>query len=92
MPIINTALAHLLIIVAIGIIAGIAFNRFGRGWLARTVGSTRHTDITTALVGIAGAFIGFHIGVVLGLVPLPLMQYLLAVAGALVVLWAWRGR
>ena len=92
MPIINTALAHLLIIVAIGIAAGIAFNHYGRGWLARTVGSTRQTGITSSLVGIAGAFIGFHIGVVLGLVPLPLMQYLLAVAGALVVLWAWRGR
>ena len=92
MPIINTALAHLIIIVIIGIVAGLVFNRYGQSWLAGSVGSTRRTDITTALVGIAGAFIGFHIGVVLELLPLPLMQYLLAVIGALVVLWAWRGR
>ena len=92
MPIINTALAHLIIIVLIGIAVGLVFNRYGSGWLARTVGSTRRTDITTALVGIAGAFIGFHIGVVLELIPLPLMQYLLAVLGAFVVLWVWRGR
>ena len=92
MPIINTALAHLIIIVAIGIIVAMIFGRIGQGWLSRTVGATRHSDVTTALVGIAGAFIGFHIGVVLELIPLPLMQYLLAVIGAFVVLWLWRGR
>ena len=48
--------------------------------------------MTAALVGIAGAFIGFHIGVVLELLPLPQMQYVLAIVGALVTLWAWRGR
>jgi uncharacterized membrane protein YeaQ/YmgE (transglycosylase-associated protein family) len=92
MTIINTALAHLIIILIIGVVAGLVFNRYGQGWFTRNIGGTRHTDITSALVGIAGAFIGFHIGVVLGLLPLPLMQYLLAVVGALIVLWLWRGR
>ena len=92
MPIINTALAHLIIIVVIGIVAGLVFNRYRQGWFARNIGNSKHSDITTALVGIAGAFIGFHIGVVLELLPLPRMQYLLAAIGALVVLWAWRGR
>ena len=92
MRLINTALAHLIIIVIIGIVAGLVSNRYGQGWFARNIAGTRHTDITTALVGIAGAFIGFHIGVVLELLPLPLMQYLLALIGALVVLWVWRGR
>ena len=92
MTIINTALAHLIIIVLIGIVAGLVFNRYGRGWLARNVTGTKHTDLTTAFVGIAGAFIGFHIGVVLELLPLPFMQYLLAVISALVVLWVWRNR
>jgi uncharacterized membrane protein YeaQ/YmgE (transglycosylase-associated protein family) len=92
MPIINTALAHLIIIVIIGILAGLSFNRFGQGWFVRNIGGSRHTDITTALVGIAGSFIGFHVGVVLELLPLPLMQYLLALIGSLVVLWVWRGR
>ena len=92
MPIINTALAHLIIIVLIGIVAGLVSNRVGQGWFAHNIGGSRQTDITTGLVGIAGAFIGFHIGVVLELVPLPLMHYLLALIGALVVLWLWRGR
>ena len=91
MPIINTALAHLVVVILIGIVASLVLNRFGRGWFARNIG-TRHSDLTAALVGIAGAFIGFHIGVVLELRPLPLMQYLLALVGALLTLWAWRGR
>ena len=92
MPIVNTALAHLIIIVIIGVLAGLAFNHYGRGWFARNIGGAQDKNITAALVGIAGAFIGFHVGVVLGLVPLPLMQYVLALIGALVVLWAWHGR
>lgn len=88
---ITTALANLLIVVAIGCIIGLAFNRYGQGWWARTVGGTR-SDITCALVGVAGSFIGFHLGVVLGLLPSPLMLYLTAAMGAALVLWAWRGR
>ena len=91
MPIINTALAHLIVVVLIGIVVSLVLNRVGRGWFARNIG-TRHSDMTAALVGIAGAFIGFHVGVVLEMVPLPLMQYLLAIVGALLTLWAWRGR
>lgn len=91
MPLITTALANLLIIVAIGIAVGLAFNRYGRSWWARHIGGTR-SDVTCALVGVAGSFIGFHLGVVLGLLPLPLMLYLAAAVGAVVVLWVWRGR
>jgi len=88
MPLITTALANLLIIVAIGIAA---LNRYGRGWWTRHIGGTR-SDVTCALVGVAGSFIGFHLGVVLGLLPSPLMLYLAAAVGAVVVLWVWRGR
>jgi uncharacterized membrane protein YeaQ/YmgE (transglycosylase-associated protein family) len=87
----STALANLVIILIIGIVVGLAFNRYARGWLAR-LGATRSSDITSALVGIAGAFIGFHLGVILGLLPSPLMLYLAAIAGAILVLWLWRGR
>jgi uncharacterized membrane protein YeaQ/YmgE (transglycosylase-associated protein family) len=86
----STALANLLIILIIGIVAGLAFNRYARSWLARLGGTTR--DITSAFVGIAGAFIGFQIGVILGLLPSPLMHYVLAAIGAVLVLWFWRGR
>ena len=91
MPIITTALANFLIILLIGVVAGLVFNRYSRSWLARIGGSSR-SDLTTALVGIAGAFIGFHISVIAGLLPSPLMHYLLAIVGALLVLWLWRGR
>ena len=87
----STALANLLIILVIGIVAGLAFNRYARSWLAR-LGSSTRSDITSALVGIAGAFIGFHLAVILGLLPSPLMLYLAAIVGAVLVLWLWRGR
>jgi hypothetical protein len=89
---ISTSLAILVIVTAIGIGAGLAFNRYGQGWWSRHVGGSTRSNVTSALVGIGGAFIGFHVGVVLGLLPSPLMLYGAAVIGALLVLWAWRGR
>ena len=87
----STALTNLIVILIIGAVVGLAFNRYARSWLAR-LGSTTRSDITAALVGIAGAFIGFHISIILGLLPSPLIHYILAAIGALVVLWLWRGR
>ena len=89
--VITTSLAILVIVTAIGLIIGLAFNRYGHSWLGRTFGGSR-SDVTSALVGIAGSFIGFHVGVVLGLLPSPLVSYATAVVGAVIVLWAWRGR
>ena len=91
MPILTSGLANLLIILLIGVVAGLFFNRYSRSWLARIGGSSR-SDLTSALVGIAGAFIGFHVSVIIGLLPSPLMHYLLAVVGAVLVLWLWRGK
>jgi len=87
----STALFNLIIILVIGILAGLSFNRYARSWFAR-LGSTSRNDVTVALVGIAGAFIGFHISVFLGLLPSPLMHYIFAAIGASLVLWLWRGR
>lgn len=87
----STALAHFLIVLIIGIVVGLFFNRYARTWLAR-LGTSSHSDMTSALVGVAGAFIGFHLGVILGLLPSPPMLYLAAVIGAVVVVWLWRGR
>jgi uncharacterized membrane protein YeaQ/YmgE (transglycosylase-associated protein family) len=91
MPIVTSALANLLIILVIGIVAGLLFNRYGQNWIGRQL-TTRQSDITSALVGIAGAFIGFHVGVLIGLLPSPLMLYITAIVGAVLVLWLWRGR
>jgi uncharacterized membrane protein YeaQ/YmgE (transglycosylase-associated protein family) len=88
MAIITTGVANLIVVLAIGIAAGFIFNRYGQTWLRRQF-VTRHTDVTSSLVGIAGAFIGFHVGVILGLLPSPLMLYITALIGAFLVLWAW---
>lgn len=93
MPLLTTALSHLLIILAIGIVTGLVFSRFGRSWLTRHgVSTVSAGDVTFALVGIAGAFIGFHLGVVFELLPSPLALYFMAIVGAIVTLWIWRGR
>ncbi len=49
-----------LLVLVIGIVAGILLDRLaGPSWLARQFsGSTRGT-ITSALVGVAGAFVGY---------------------------------
>jgi hypothetical protein len=91
MAIITTAFINLLIVIVIGVVAGLLFNRYGQTWLRRQF-VTRHSDVTSALVGVAGSFIGFHIAVMLGLLPTPLMLYICAAIGAVLVLWFWRGR
>ncbi len=92
MPIVTTAVLHLVVVLLIGIVVGVVSNRFGRNWLGRqTVAVTGAGDVTYALVGIAGAFIGFHMAVILGLLPTPLMLYLSAAIGAAVTIWLWRG-
>jgi hypothetical protein len=79
-------------LVAIGIVVGIVFNRQGRSWIGRQVaGATGVGDITYALVGIAGSFMGFHIGVILGLLP-SFLLYVIAAVGAFVTVGLWRGR
>ena len=87
----TTAMTNFLIVLIIGIVAGLLFNRYGHTWLARQL-TTRQSDLTACLVGIAGAFIGFHLAVIVGLLPTPLMLYLAAIVGAVLVLWVWRGR
>lgn len=84
-------LLHLLIIIAIGALAGLAFNRYARSWLSR-FGLTAKSDVTSALVGIAGAFIGYGIAAAVVVGSGRVLAYGAAIAGALVVLWVWRGR
>lgn len=92
MPIVTTAVLHLVVILLIGIVVGIVLNRSGRTWLGRqTVAVTGSGDLTSALVGIAGSFIGFHLAVIIGLLPTPLMLYISAAIGAVVTIMLWRG-
>ena len=78
-----------LLVIVIGIVVGVAFQRVNsRGWLtSHTVG--RRADLTAALVGIAGAFIGFHIFVLAGIIS-TLLVLIGALIGAGLVVWGWR--
>ena len=76
----SSALIHFLVVLAIGVVIGIVLNRYVRMWLTRLAGPN-HADRTAALVGVAGAFIGFHLSVIVGLLPSPLMHFF-AAAGA----------
>jgi uncharacterized membrane protein YeaQ/YmgE (transglycosylase-associated protein family) len=78
-----------LIVVLIGIVAGLLAQRyFNSSWILKQLGGRRRT-VTSALVGIAGAFIGFHIGALLGLGNI-LLLFITAAIGAALVLWGWK--
>lgn len=92
MPIVTTAIMTFLVLIVIGVLVGVAFNRYGRNWLGRQVAdATGVGDTTYALVGIAGSFMGFHLGVILGLLP-SIILYITAILGAALTVWLWRGR
>jgi uncharacterized membrane protein YeaQ/YmgE (transglycosylase-associated protein family) len=85
----NPAVAFL-IVLAIGIVAGIIYDRIaGPGWLTRQFAGSTRGMVTSALIGIAGSFIGFHLAALAGLVG-AIVAYVAAAVGAAVVLWAWR--
>lgn len=80
-----------LVILAIGIGAGLLFDRVaGPSWLARQFSGSSRGIVTSALVGIAGAFIGFNIAVLLALGSGLLVAVIAAALGAAAVLFAWR--
>lgn len=88
---INPALAFF-IIIAIGIIAGVIFDRVaGPGWLSRQITGPMRGLVTSSLVGIAGSFIGFHLAALLAISAAGgLLPFVLAALGAALVLWLWR--
>jgi uncharacterized membrane protein YeaQ/YmgE (transglycosylase-associated protein family) len=78
-----------LILLIIGIAAGLLFDRFaGPGWLSRQMAGQNRLMVTSALVGIAGSFIGYYIFILVGIVGTAAL--IGAVLGAAAVLWGWR--
>ena len=81
----------LLLVLAIGVIAGILFDRLaGPSWLARQFSGSTRGIITSALVGVAGAFVGYHIAMLLALGGGIVTSVIAVVVGAAVVLFGWR--
>lgn len=80
-----------LLVLAIGVVAGFLFDRLaGPSWLARQFSGSTRGIITSALVGVAGAFVGYHVAMLLALSGGLLTSVIAAAAGAAVVLLAWR--
>ena len=84
-----TPAAIFLILLVIGIAAGLLFDRFaGPGWLSRQIAGSTRTMVTSALVGITGSFVGYHLAGLLGIGGYGAL--LVGIVGAAVVLWVWR--
>jgi uncharacterized membrane protein YeaQ/YmgE (transglycosylase-associated protein family) len=80
-----------LLVFAIGIVAGLLFDRLaGPSWLARQFSGSTRGMITSALVGVAGAFVGYHVAMLLALGGGIVASVIAAAAGAAVVLFGWR--
>jgi uncharacterized membrane protein YeaQ/YmgE (transglycosylase-associated protein family) len=80
-----------LLVLVIGILAGILFDRFaGPSWFARQFSGSTRVAITSALVGVAGAFVGYEIAGLLALGGGLLTALIAAAVGAAVVLFGWR--
>ncbi len=80
-----------LLVLIIGVVAGILFDRLaGPSWLARQFSGSTRGIITSALVGVAGAFVGYHIATLLALGAGLVVSVIAAAVGAAVVLFVWR--
>jgi uncharacterized membrane protein YeaQ/YmgE (transglycosylase-associated protein family) len=79
------------LVLAIGIIVGALFDRLaGPSWLVRQFSGSTRAIITSALVGVAGAFVGNQIAMLLALGAGVLTSIVAAMVGAVVVLFGWR--
>jgi uncharacterized membrane protein YeaQ/YmgE (transglycosylase-associated protein family) len=80
-----------LVVLVIGIVAGLLFDRIaGPSWFTRQFTGSTRAIITSALVGVAGAFIGFHVAGLLALGSGLITAVIAAALGAAVVLFGWR--
>jgi uncharacterized membrane protein YeaQ/YmgE (transglycosylase-associated protein family) len=78
-------------VVMIGIVAGSIFDRVaGLSWLTRQFAGSTRGLVTNSLIGIAGAFIGFHLAGLVGLARRLSALVIAAGLGAVVVLRLWR--
>jgi uncharacterized membrane protein YeaQ/YmgE (transglycosylase-associated protein family) len=77
------------LILIVGIAIGLLMYRYaGSNWLSQITG-TRRGQLTSALVGVAGAFIGYHLAMLLGTASTGISLIFAAVGAALLV-WGWR--
>jgi uncharacterized membrane protein YeaQ/YmgE (transglycosylase-associated protein family) len=80
------------IVVLIGIAAGFLAQRIlPTSWISTQIAGRYRATVTSALVGIAGSFVGFHLGILLNLASSGSIALFIAAAiGAALVLWGWK--
>jgi uncharacterized membrane protein YeaQ/YmgE (transglycosylase-associated protein family) len=84
-------LVAFLLVLVVGVVAGLLFDRLaGPSWLARQFSGSSRGIVTSTLVGVAGAFVGYHIAILLALGGGLITSLIAAAAGAAAVLFAWR--
>ncbi len=84
-----SATVLVLIVLLIGIVVGVGVLQINRPtWFTRKLAGGRRAEVTSALVGIAGAFIGFHVAALFELAPIVLL--IAALLGATGIVWVWR--
>jgi uncharacterized membrane protein YeaQ/YmgE (transglycosylase-associated protein family) len=87
----NDPVVTFVLVLAIGILAGVLFDRLaGPSWLARQFAGSTRGIVTSALVGVAGAFVGHQVALLLAVPGGLVTSVIAAAAGAAVVLFAWR--
>ncbi len=78
------------LVLVIGIAAGLIAHRIARpSWFSRQIAGGR-ANLTSALVGIAGAFVGFHLVALIVASAGTGVVLVGAAVGAALVLWGWR--
>lgn len=84
-------LTSFVIVLLIGVAGGFLFDWFaGPGWLSRQISGSSRGITTSALVGVAGAFIGFHLAAIIARSSSPTALFIGAIVGAVLVLSGWR--
>jgi uncharacterized membrane protein YeaQ/YmgE (transglycosylase-associated protein family) len=78
-----------LLLLVIGVVAGLLFDRFlGPGWIKRQVSGATPIMVTSAIVGVAGSFVGYHLAGLLSVAGYGALVG--AIIGAIVLLYVWR--
>ena len=79
-----------LIVLAIGVAIGFIVHQVaGTSWLSRQVVGETRSLITSALIGVAGSFIGYHLALMLRLTG-QIVPFLIAAVAAAAILMGWR--
>jgi uncharacterized membrane protein YeaQ/YmgE (transglycosylase-associated protein family) len=87
----NDPVVTFVLVLAIGILAGVLFDRLaGPSWLARQFAGSTRGIVTSALVGLAGALVGYHVALLLAVPGGLVTSVIAAAAGAAALLFAWR--